>query len=46
MMHTIFFKENKEEVDPQLQEYMDSFSAKDAILEPGITKSFEQSVIC
>lgn len=37
-------KRKKEELDPQLQEFMEMFSAKDAILEQGIAKSFEQYV--
>ena len=35
-------KRKREENDPQLQEYMDIFSSKDAVLEQGIAKSFEQ----
>ena len=35
-------KKKREEGDPQLQEFMETFSAKDAILEQGIAKSFEQ----
>lgn len=37
-------KRLREETDPQLQEYMEVFSAKDAILEQGTTKSFEQYI--
>ena len=37
-------KKRREEVDPKLRECMDVFSAKDAILEQGVAKSFEQSV--
>lgn len=35
-------KKKREESDPQLQQYIDTFLTKDAILEPGIVKSFEQ----
>lgn len=44
IMRTHQEKKKREENDPQLQEYMDIFSSKDAVLEQGIAKSFEQSV--
>lgn len=38
-------KKKREEADPKLQELMNTFSEKDAILEQGIAKAFEQSVV-
>lgn len=44
LMRTNQEKRKKEETDPQLREFMNNFSAKDAVLEQGIGKIFEQSV--
>lgn len=44
-MHINQEKKKREETDPKLREFMNIFSAKDAVLEQGIAKTFEQSVI-
>ena len=43
-MHTTQEKKRREESDPELQKFTKLFSARDAVLEPGILKSFEQLV--
>ncbi len=43
-MHTLQEKRQREETDPELQKFLKMFSVRDAVLEPGISKSFEQLV--